>query len=390
MNLRSTTLAVLLAGSMALAQTATPQQTPAATSQPGAQSSQAQTTPSAPLAAAANPSRPPQAKTREEYDAYKAAAALTDPNQVYVAADQFAQKYPSSELRALLYVQAMNLFQQQNNSVKEIEAGRKAIALDPTDPIPLIHVGSALVEVTRDNDLDKEQRWAEAEKDLHGAIDNLDTGLHIPPNVTPEQVKMVKDNVVATAYESLGVIQMQKQDFGDAESDFQKAVDASKAQPIGRIYLRLSVAQDNQKKYQEALVNANKALQYAEKGSVEQVLAQQQQTRLQKLLGEGTGPDAATPSLPASAPVTPPGTGSTAAPPGNGTGSAQASTASPKALSKAEILELLRGGVASAHVTELVRAKGISFLPSANDVIEIRDAGGQPDLITSIQQAKVH
>jgi tetratricopeptide (TPR) repeat protein len=305
-------LAVLLAGCMAPAQTANPQPattqpTPAGTSQSSAQSNQAQPAATTPLAAAANPSRPPQAKTREEYDAYKAAAALTDPTQVLAAADQFAQKYPTSELRALLYVQAMNFFQQQNNAAKEIEAGRKAIAIDPTDPIPLIHVGSALVEVTRDNDLDKEQRWAEAEKDLHGAIDNLDTGMHIPPNVTPEQVKMVKDNVLATAYESLGVIQMQKQNFGDAEADFQKAVDVSKAQPIGRIYLRLSVAQDDQKKYQEALVNANKALQYAQQGSVEQTLAQQQQIRLQKLLGQNTGSEAVSPSAPPPSANTPPG-----------------------------------------------------------------------------------
>ena len=77
---------------------------------------------------------------------------------------------------------------------------------------------------------------------------------------------------------------------------------------MARVYLRLSVAQDNEKKYAEALVNANKALQYSQQGSVEQTLAKQQQTRLQKLVGEGAEPSipapGATPPPTATAPTT--------------------------------------------------------------------------------------
>jgi len=315
---------VLLASGIAPAQTASPQppaaqQATSTATQSTAQPNQAQPAATTPATPAPNPSQPPQARTKEEYDAYKAAAALTDPNQILAAADQFAQKYPSSELRGMLYVQAMGLFQQQNNANKEIEAGRKAIAIEPTNPIPLVEVGVALVEVTHDNDLDKEQRWAEATKYLQGAIDNLNTGLHVPPNVSPEQLKQAKDNILSAAYEFLGVIQLQKQNYAEAEADFQKAVDASKAQPVARIYLRLSVTQDSEKKYQEALANANKALQYSQKGTVEQMLAQQQQTRLQKLVGQSAAPDAASPSGPApgAAPPTAPGTGNTPIPAGN-------------------------------------------------------------------------
>ena len=66
----------------------------------------------------------------------------------------------------------------------------------------------------------------------------------------------MKNSILALAYETLGVIAMQKQDFADAETNFQKSADLSKAEPMARVYLRLSVAQDNEKKYAEALVNA--------------------------------------------------------------------------------------------------------------------------------------
>lgn len=290
MRFRLTICAVLLACAATLAQTpaaqpGTPAQTtavPAPTTQPAPSQ-------------VATASRPPQAKTKEEYDTYRAAAAFTSPDQVLAAADQFAQKFPDSELKELLYVQAMNGFAQQNRADQEIEAARKAVAIDPHDPNPLIHVASALVESTKENDLDKDQRYTEAQKDAQAAIDNIDTGMHIPTTASAEQVQAVKNSILALAYETLGVIAMQKQDFAAAETNFQKSVDVSKAEPMARVYLRLSVAQDNEKKYAEALVNANKALQYSQQGSVEQTLAKQQQVRLQKLVGEGAEPSVPTP-----------------------------------------------------------------------------------------------
>src|SRR6516164_3157895 len=51
--------------------------------------------------------RPPQAKTQPEFDAYNAVASQKDPAAVEKAADDFAAKYPDSELRALLYKSSM-------------------------------------------------------------------------------------------------------------------------------------------------------------------------------------------------------------------------------------------------------------------------------------------
>jgi tetratricopeptide (TPR) repeat protein len=301
--------AVLLAAAVSLAQAPATQPAPQPATPSQSTPAPAAATPQPATAQAPTGYKPPQAKTQAEFAAYKAGAALTNPDQVLAAADEFAQKFPDSELKKLLYMQAMNGFAQQNRADKEIEAARKALAIDPNDPNPLIHVASALVETTRDNDLDKDQRYAEAQKDAQAAIDNIDTGMHIPPNVPEAQVQAVKNSILALAYETLGVIAMQKQDFATAETNFQKSVDLAKAEPMARIYLRLSVAQDNEKKYAEALVNANKALQYSQEGSVEQTLAKQQQTRLQKLVGEGAEPSipapGATPPTATSAPAVP-------------------------------------------------------------------------------------
>jgi len=241
----------------------------------------------------------PQAKSKEEFEAYNAAAARTDPAQLEAAADEFVQKFPGSELRELLYVRVMNLYQQQNNSAKVIATGRKAIELNSTDPVPLVAVASALVMDTRENDLDRDARFAEASKDAQSALDNVDTGLQVPPGVPPERVAAAKANLRSIAYDTLGVVAMNKKDYAAAEQSFQKAADLMKDQPDAVVYLRLSVAQDNQGKYPEALDSANKAVQYSPDGSGEKNLAKQQQARLQKLIAEKAP---APPPLPAAQP----------------------------------------------------------------------------------------
>ena len=261
----------------------------------------AQGTQTGTAAPAAAPQHQPQAKSKEEFDAYNQAAAKTDAAQLEAAADDFAQKFPNSELKELLYVRAMNLYQQQNNSAKVISSGRKAIAINATNPVPLVAVASALVMDTHENDLDRDSRYAEASKDAQAGLDNIETGLMIPPGVSAAQVASAQANLRSIAYDTLGVIAMNKKDYPTAEQNFQKAAALMKDQPDAVVFLRLSVAQDNEKKYAEALDSANKAVQFAQEGSAEKNLAKQQQARLQKLISEQsntTAPPATQPQPP--------------------------------------------------------------------------------------------
>ena len=113
----------------------------------------------------------------------------------------------------------MNLYQQQNNSAKVIAIGRKAIELNPTDPVPLVAVASALVMDTRETDLDRDARYAEASKDAQAALDNVDTGLQVPPNAPADRVALAKANLRSIAYDTLGVIAMNKKDYASCRAE---------------------------------------------------------------------------------------------------------------------------------------------------------------------------
>jgi hypothetical protein len=59
----------------------------------------------------------------------------------------------------------------------------------------------------------------------------------------------------------------------------------------------------------------------------------------------------------------------------------------PRALSKQDVISLLQGGVPNARVVEIVKDRSISFSPTADDLKDIRAAGGSDELIQAIQQA---
>lgn len=268
----------------ATSQTAAPSTTPQAQAGSGTPAA----TPS--TGAAAGNQRVLQAKSQEELKAYQDAQAKTDPAQAEAAANDFAAKYPTSELRTALFMRVMNMYAQANNSEKVIAVGREAIAADPKNPIPLVQVASALAETTRDSDLDREQRLTEAAKDAQAAIDNIDTGLLVPPNADPARVEAAKHSIITKAYDTLGMVDLSRNDYAAAITNLQKAIDESSANPEGVLYLRLSVAQDKLQQYPQALDSANKAVQYSQAGTAAMSLAKQQQERLQKLIGSGAAP----------------------------------------------------------------------------------------------------
>src|SRR5579863_5523291 len=143
-------------------------------------------------AAAPQGKRPPQAKTQAEFDAYKAAMGSADGAAAEKAADDFAAKFPDSELRVMVYKSAMQKYQQGNNADKMNEMAHKALTFDPDDPEALLGVSQILAERTRDTDLDKDDRLAEAKKDAEHALVTIDTDVPTT-GYPPEQLNAYRD-----------------------------------------------------------------------------------------------------------------------------------------------------------------------------------------------------
>ena len=298
-------LAVLSIATWAAAQgTGQPTQNPPSSGQATqgaqpAQGAQGQTAPGAQAAPGAPPAgkRPPQAKTQPEFDAYKVAVASTDPVALEKAADDFATKFPDSELRVLLYKSALRLYQNANNPDKTEAMGRKVLNLDGDDPEALVMVAEVVAEKTHDSDLDKDQRYDEATKMAQKATQTVDTDVSVPQGTPQEKLDAYKNLLRSNAYSILGTIEFKKENFAGAQTDLQKSIDAFPSQPDPVVVLRLALSLDKQQKYPDALKVASRAVDLTQENSQIGTLARRERDRLQQLTGA-----AATPTQPQNQP----------------------------------------------------------------------------------------
>jgi len=235
--------------------------------------------------------RPPQAKTDPELDAWKAAAAIkADPAAMEKASDDFATKFPDSELRVLLYKNAMRLYQNANNAEKTEAMGRKVLGLDGDDPEALVTVAEVIAERTRDTDIDKDQRYAEASSMAQKATQTVDTDISVPSGTPQDKIDAYKALLKSNAYSILGTIEFKKENFVAAQEKLQKSIDVYPSDPDPVVVLRLALALDKQQKYPEALKVADRAVEMTQDNTVVGTPARRERDRLQQLTGAAPAP----------------------------------------------------------------------------------------------------
>jgi tetratricopeptide (TPR) repeat protein len=255
-------------------------------------------TPTPPAGQAATPpgKRPPQAKTQPEFEAYKAAIALTDAAAQEKAADDFAAKFPDSELRVVLYKAAMQKYGNTGNPDKMLDVGQKALTFDPDDPEALVGVAQVLTERTKDTALDKDQRLAEAKKDAERALATVDTD--VPTSgYPPEKIDQFKRFVKSEAYAILGTLAANAENYPEAEIQLKKSIEALPESVDPVAVLRLAIALDKQNKTADALKYANQAVDLTkdQPDGPAGKAARAEQDRL-KALNSGTAPGQSTPA----------------------------------------------------------------------------------------------
>ncbi len=286
-----TLAAVLAFAAMAVAQTQT---APAAGAQAPAKPAAAQPAPAKGL------KTPPQAKTQDEYAAYLAAGQLSagsDLAAAQKAVQDFQAKYPNSELTPQLYLSLMFNAMQANNSDLATDMGREVLKIDATNPVAAVYTGYILSETTRESDLDAAQKFDEANKDANTGLQNVDTNLVMAGNAPQETVDATKADLKARAYDTLGLVAFKRNDFTAAEKNFRQSIQVRGEPGEPWSHLRLALSLDKQKRYGDALAEAQKASTLANPQDPVAKSSQAEVERLKKLTG--SGPSAATPAAPA-------------------------------------------------------------------------------------------
>jgi len=277
-----------------------------ATSLVAAQAQSSASTPassSAQQAGTPNTGRPPvQTKTREEYKAYQAVVANgQNPEALEKAADDFAAKFSSSDVRVLLYRAAMSSYQNAGNPEKMMNMGLKVLAIDKDDPEALISIAEILEERTGPTDLDRQQRSEQVVEYATHALKTLDTDLAVPAGTSPDRIDAYKKYLRSTALAIIGTMYYKQEHFAEAETKLRDAMETDAANPDPVVVLRLALALDQQKKYSDALEQANRAVELTEEGTDLGRMARNERDRLVVQAG-GSGVSAVAPNTSQPAP----------------------------------------------------------------------------------------
>jgi tetratricopeptide (TPR) repeat protein len=325
--------------------------------------------------------RLPQAKTQLEFDAYNAAMAdQNDPTAMGNAADDFASKFPESELRVLLYRAAMNRYQNANNGDKMLETSQKLLKLDPDDPGALITSAEVIAGRTQPTQADKDQRFEEAKRYAERALKTTETDA--PAGYEPNQIETYKEFLRARAFGVLGAIEYSQGEYAVATANLRKSIDAYPIQTDPVVVLRLALALDKQGKYADALQEANRAVELTQNGTVAGTMARQERDRLLQL------PDASSPSsaqLPnTSAPGSQFPSSSSIAGSQIPSSSAVGSGSSGPPLSVSDIEHGLKAGVSTTRMAALVKQYSVDFELTDTIEKELRAAGANDELLLRI------
>ena len=237
----------------------------------------------------------PHAKTKPEFDDFKAASATTGGAAMEAAADSFASKYPDSDLRAELYLRAMHEYQTESQAAKTQAMAETILGIDPENPLALVITATGLSDQLPDARPDQhsgdlieskpDPSIAEIKKNASLALQTIDTSYIPPAGATPQQVAGIKAMLKAMAHSAIGVTDLKTGDDAGAETELKAAAELSKARPDPYVWYQLALAQDHQKKYAEALASVNEGLRHTDSAPDLAKILQAERDKLTKLSG---------------------------------------------------------------------------------------------------------
>lgn len=208
----------------------TQQQPPAGQqAQPGAQPS---------AQAAASKMDPAEEKAYVDFSNVKA----DDIQGTISAGEAFLKNYPNSAYAGSVYSRLTRAYMAANDPGKMVQAGEKALQLDPKNVDVLSLMAYVLPRTYNPNELGAADKLTEAQRDAQQALALIPT-LPKPANITDEQFAASKSSEEAMCHSGLGLADLQQNNSAGAISELEQAVKLEVTpEPIDQFLLGVAYA----------------------------------------------------------------------------------------------------------------------------------------------------
>jgi len=209
--------------------------------------------------------KPADKSEQAAFDKFQAVSP-EDPKKKIQLGEALLQKYPASRYRASVYSDLTGAYLQTNQVPKMLDAGEKALALNPKNVQVLAMLGQTIPRVITASTPDPDAEISKAEQYSKRAIETMPT-IPKPEDMSDAQFVQAKDQTLAIAHSGLGLVDFHRGDFAGAIAELQQSVKLDpRADPVN--YYVLGVANVNASHFDDAVTAFKKCAEFP--GSLQQ------------------------------------------------------------------------------------------------------------------------
>jgi tetratricopeptide (TPR) repeat protein len=196
-------------------------------------------------------------KSKAEAEAVQAliASEAEGPDAVIKAADALLEKFADTQFKEAALLAEAGAYQKKGDSAGAEVTNERVLEINPKNPQAAMQLGEAISQHVGENDLDRDERLAKAEKAFNQALANIDNkpSAGMPDAQWAENKKYMQ----AQVENDLGLVAMKRKTYDAAVADFKLAVDGD---PQAAYSVRLALAYQKEGKNDEALAICDKLL----------------------------------------------------------------------------------------------------------------------------------
>ena len=198
----------------------------------------------------------PRPKSQKELDGLKAIDAAPSVDAKLQKIDDFLAAFADSQYKLLLLDQAVGMAADKNDYPLAMAWGQRDLDVNPNSFVAMQALANVTANNTKEFDLDKDKKLEQAEKWANSALEALKTAprpFQYPEDKWPD----IRKFFIASCYQALGLVAMDRKKFDVAVTQFQAAFDTL---PEPAYELRVGEANLKGGKFDNAIAAYDKVL----------------------------------------------------------------------------------------------------------------------------------
>jgi len=197
--------------------------------------------------------------SQKEYQAWMAIQNAATPDARIEAVDKFVTGFADSSLKSMALLTAAQASEQKRDTPKAIAYAESAMEADPKNYQAMQLISAELARGTRENDLDKEEKLAKAEKLAKDSLPLIASAAKPNAQMPDTQWAEIKKDDTAQSHVDLGMIAIVRKKYDVAIEEYKTAIDTA-ATPDAATMVRLAGAYNQAGKPDDAAAAADKVL----------------------------------------------------------------------------------------------------------------------------------